>query len=172
MYRESLIDPLLKYSNTTLWDNEPIYYFTLNKLKLSPYQQRVINWGLGDIYNTGVALHWSPFNKLSVEARGFLRMQYGYVLFSKATTYGASLKLNYELNNKLNFYIWGKYIFNRSKDPFMKYVYSQPKTGFGLGLEYKPAQNMNIGISVGKQEDIIDKRKYNIIIEGKAGLKF
>lgn len=54
----------------------------------------------------------------------------------------------------------------------MKYMYSQPKTGFGLGLEYKPAQNMNIGISVGKQEDIIDKRKYNIIIEGKAGLKF
>lgn len=172
LYRQSLIDPLLKYSNTPLWDNEPIYYFTLNKLKLSPYEQRVINWGLGDIYNTGLALHWSPFNKLSVEARGFLSMQYGYVLFSKATTYGASLKLNYELNNKLNFYIWGQYMFNRNNDPFMKYMYTQPKTGFGLGLEYKPAQNMNIGISVSKQEDIIDKRKYNIMIEGKAGLKF
>ncbi|MDR1882103.1 MAG: hypothetical protein LBR26_04895 [Prevotella sp.] len=172
LYRQSVIASLSKYNYTSLGDNEPIYYFTLNKLKLSPYEQRVINWGLGDINNTGVALHWSPFNKLSVEARGFLSMQYGYILFSKSATYGASLKLNYELNNKLNFYVWGQYMFNRNNDPFLKYMYTQPKTGLGLGIEYKPTQNMNIGISAGKQEDIIDKGKYNITIEGKAGLKF
>jgi hypothetical protein len=171
-YRESVIAPLLKYNNTPLWGNEPIYYFSLNEFKLSPYEQRVINWGLGDINNTGVALHWSPFSKLSIEAKGFLSLQYGYMLFSKSTTYGVNLKLNYELNNKLNFYAWGQYMFNRNDDPFMKYMYTQPKTGLGLGIEYKPTQNMNIGISVGKQEDIIDKRKYNITIEGKAGLKF
>lgn len=173
LYRQSIIDPLLKYNYTPLGDNEPIYYFTLmNKLKLSPYEERVINWGLGDINNTGVALHWSPFNKLSIEASGFLSMQYGYTLFSKSATYGASLKLNYELNNKLIFYVWGQYMFNRNNDPFLKYMYTQPKTGLGLGIEYKPTQNMNIGISVGKQEDIINKRKYKIMIEGKAGLKF
>lgn len=172
LYRQSVIDPFLKYNNAILWNNEPMYYFTLDRLKLASYEQKMINWGLGDINNTGVALHWSPFNKFSVDARGFLSMQYGYMLFSKSATYGASLKLNYELNNKLNFYIWGQYMFNRNNDPFMKYMYTQPKTGFGLGIEYKPSQNMNIGISVGKQEDMIDKKKYNITIEGKAGLKF
>lgn len=172
LYRQSVINPFLKYNNTTLWNNEPMYYLTLNRLKLSPYEQKVISWGLGDINNTGIALHWFPSNKFSIEARGFLSMQYGYMLFSNSATYGASLKLNYELNNKLNFHIWGQYMFNRNNDPFMKYMYTQPKTGFGLGIEYKPSQNMNIGISVGKQEDIIDKRRYNITIEGKAGVKF
>lgn len=99
-------------------------------------------------------------------------MQYGYMLFSKSATYGASLKLNYEINNQLNFYVWGQYMFNRNSDSFMKYMYTQPKTGLGVGVEYKPSKNINIGISAGKQEDVIDKRKYNITIEGKAGLKF
>ena len=49
---------------------------------------------------------------------------------------------------------------------------NQPRTELGMGMEYKPSENTNIGIRIGTQEDVINKKKYSIVIEGKASIKF
>ena len=131
-----------------------------------------MNWDRGGINNTGIILHWSPLNGLSFEAKGFYSMQYGYALFSKLPIFGTSLKLKYELNSKVNFYIWGQYIYDSNNDPIIQYMNNQPRTELGMGMEYKPSENTNIGIRIGTQEDVINKKKYSIVIEGKASIKF
>ena len=68
--------------------------------------------------------------------------------------------------------LWGQYLLNRNKDPFIKSLDTQPKTGVGIRLEYNPNHNTKFSIDAGFRENSFDSSKLNYSVEGKAAIKF
>ncbi|EKU92324.1 MULTISPECIES: hypothetical protein [Bacteroides] len=146
--------------------------YNFRHFTVMPFNQRMFQLGLGDIHNLGGTLIWKTNRRISFAGSVFLSKQYGYTFSSKHTSLGLGMAMNYQLNSQLALTLWGQYLLNRNKDPFIKSLDTQPKTGVGIRLEYNPNHNTKFSIDAGFRENSFDSSKLNYSVEGKAAIKF
>lgn len=139
---------------------------------LIPYNQRFFQLGIGDINNRGSILTWKANKKLSFSGNLFLSREYGYMFSSRHTSLGLGMRMKYQLNSQFALNLWGQYLFNPNKDPFIKILDTHPQTGMGLNIEYNPNKNTTLGIGAGFQESAFDNDKLNFSVEFKVSVKF
>lgn len=172
------INPLLNLHRTALRYN-PSYlnydmsknYKLSKKLFLAPYNRQTTYLGLGHYNNIGASVKWTPVSRFSIENEAFLSLQYGYTLFSKQISYGYNLRFNYDITHNLLLTIYGQYMINESKDPFLNYSNEFPKSNVGVFLHYTPKENSKIGIGMEYQYDQYNQ-KWKPEAKGKVSLGF
>lgn len=159
-------------NNTTLHNHDLSQSYSFKHFIVMPYNQRVFQFGFSDINNIGGTLIWKTNKRVSFAASIFLSKQYGYTFSSKHTSVGMKAAMNYQLNKQLSLTLWGQYILNRNKDPFIRSLDTQHKTGAGIRLEYDYNSNTKFSIDAGFQENAFENSKLNYSVEGKASIKF
>ncbi len=166
LYRTALrYDP--SYINYDMSKN----YKLSKKFFLTPYNRQTTYLGLGHYNNIGTSFKWIPLSRYSIESEAFLSLQYGYTLFSKQISYGYNLRFNYDITHNLLLTIYGQYMINGSKDPFLNYSNEFPQSNVGLFLHYAPKENSKIGIGVEYQYDQYNQ-KWKPEAKGKVSLGF
>ena len=162
--------PLL--GNPTFLNSDLSNVYKFKYINLQPYNQRVLQLGLGEINNMGATVIWQGSDKISLEGSAFISQQYGYIHASKQTLFGVRMNVNYQFNNQFKMGVWGQYLFNQNNDQFLKSMNAQPKTGVGIRLEYAPTINTKYSIGTGYEESIFNTKRFNSMIEFKVKIYF
>lgn len=124
----------------------------ISRIQFSPFNQGMVQSGLGYYNNIGISSLWMPIDNLFLEVGTFISLQKTF--FSSEVLYGVKGVLGYNLTDILQLQLWGQYISpSKIKDPLKEISGLYPKTSIGGALIAEPAKNVKVGAGVEYQHN-------------------
>lgn len=123
-----------------------------SRIQFSPFNQGLVQPGLGYYNNIGISSLLMPVDNLFIEGNAFLSLQ--KTLFTSEILYGVRGVLSYNLTYILQFQLWGQYISpSKYTDPVKVVSGLYPKTSVGGAVIAEPSKNVKIGVGVEYQHN-------------------
>ena len=123
----------------------------ISRIQFSPFNQGMVQPGLGYYNNIGISSLWMPLDNLFIEGGTFISLQ--KTPYSGELLYGVRGVLSYNLTDILQLRLWGQYISPSNNDPLKEISGLYPKTNIGGALITEPAKNVKVGAGVEYQHN-------------------
>lgn len=124
----------------------------------------------GEYFQIRGALQWLPNSRFSVDLGGSFSRQYNFVSALRSDILGANARTTYSLTDKIQFNIFGQYIYP-SKGNFFNGNSFFPNSSFGSSLlfKYKNSTQVDMGVKYRYYEN---KMNWNLESVGKISVGF
>jgi len=142
-----------------------------NHLFIFSNGQKVTLPGLGEYTRLGSYLRYLPSNMITIDAGGFIGKQFSFSTMAQQDIFGAGLRTNYNLTERIQLKTWGQYANSGTSWTSPEYNPLFPHSGIGSSVTIKIKDKSHISGGVEYQYNE-SKKEWNLESNGSISLKF